>query len=124
TGAGGALLRIAALVMLPTVLWAGMRVERHTHRFLAALLATLAGVAGIFLARDLVLFYVFWDLTLLPGLAMLGGWGLTHRRAALVKYLMYAVAGSFVMLLGILALPPLSGAAGYRFEELLAVTPQ
>lgn len=123
TGAGGVLLRIAALVMLPTVLWAAMRVERHAHRFLAALLATLAGVAGIFLARDLVLFYVFWDLTLLPGLAMLGGWGLAHRRAALVKYLMYAVAGSFVMLLGILALPPLSGAAGYRFEELLAATP-
>jgi NADH-quinone oxidoreductase subunit M len=124
TGAGGALIRVAALVMLPTVLWAALRVDRHAHRFLAALLATLAGVAGIFLARDLVLFYVFWDLTLLPGLALLGGWGLTHRRAALVKYLMYAVAGSFVMLLALLALRPLSGAAGYRFEELLAATPQ
>ncbi len=124
TGAGGVLFRVAALVMLPTVLWAGMRVERAPHRFLAALLATLAGLAGIFLARDLILFYVFWEVTLLPALMLLGGWGLIHRRAALVKYLLYAIAGSFVMLIGLLALRPLSGAAGYRFEELLAATPQ
>lgn len=123
-GTGGVLFRVAALVMLPTVLWAGLRVERAPHRFLAALLATLAGLAGIFLARDLVLFYVFWELTLLPALVLLGGWGLMHRRAALVKYLLYAIAGSFVMLVGLLALRPLSGAAGYRFEELLAAAPQ
>lgn len=123
-GAGGMLFRVAALVMLPTVLWAALRVEHAPHRFLAGLLATLAGLAGIFLARDLVLFYVFWELTLLPALALLGGWGLVHRRAALVKYLLYAVAGSFAMLVALLALRPLSGAAGYRFEELLAATPQ
>ncbi len=123
TGAGGILARIAAAVMLPTVLWAGARVDDRPQVFLAWLLATLAGLVGIFLARDLVLFYVFWELTLLPALAMLAGWGLTHRRAATVKYLLYAVAGSFAMLLSVLAIRPLSGAEGYRFDQLLAAAP-
>lgn len=122
-GAGGMLLRVAALVMLPTVLWAAVRVEQAPHRFLAWLLATLAGLAGIFLARDLVLFYVFWELTLLPSLALLGGWGLAHRREAVVKYLLYAVAGSFLMLVAILALRPLANAASYRFDDLWAAAP-
>jgi len=123
TGAGGVLARIAAAVMLPTVLWAGARVADRPQLFLAWLLATLAGLVGIFLARDLVLFYVFWELTLLPALAMLAGWGLTHRRAATIKYLLYAVAGSFAMLLSVLAIRPLSGAEGYRFDQLLAAAP-
>ena len=123
TGGGGVLARIAAAVMLPTVLWAGARVQHRPHLFLAWLLATLAGLNGIFLARDLVLFYVFWELTLLPSLALLGGWGLTHKRAALVKYLLYAVAGSFAMLISVIAVRPLSGAAGYRFDQLLATVP-
>lgn len=123
TGAGGVLARVAAAVMLPTVLWAGARVGHKPHLFLAWLLATLAGLNGIFLARDLVLFYVFWELTLLPSLALLGGWGLTHKRAALLKYLLYAVAGSFAMLISVLAVRPLSGAEGYRFDQLLAAAP-
>lgn len=122
-GAGGVLARIAAFVLLPTVLWAGARVQERPHLFLAWLLATLAGLGGIFLARDLVLFYVFWELTLIPGLALLAGWGLTHRRTAMLKYLLYAVAGSFAMLLSVLAIRPLAGAEGYRFDQLLAAAP-
>lgn len=122
-GAGGVLAAIAAAVMLPTLLWAGSRVGHQPHLFVAFLLATLAGLNGIFLARDLILFYVFWEVTLLPSLALLAGWGLTHRRAATFKYLLYAVAGSFAMLISILAIRPLSGAAGYHFDQLLAVTP-
>lgn len=123
TGAGGVLAMVAAAVMVPTVLWAGAQVRERPHQFLGWLLATLAGLVGIFTARDLVLFYVFWEVTLLPALILLMGWGLTHRRAATVKYLMYAVTGSFAMLLSVLAIRPLSGASGYRFEELLAAAP-
>ena len=123
-GAGGVLAAVAAAVMLPTLLWVGVRVEVRPHLFAALLLATTAGLNGIFLARDLVLFYVFWEATLLPSLALLAGWGLTHRRAATFKYLLYAVVGSFAMLISILAIRPLSGAAGYRFDQLLAAAPQ
>jgi NADH-quinone oxidoreductase subunit M len=123
SGAGGVLAIIAAAVMLPTVLWALSSVNERPHRFAALLIAALAGLSGIFLARDLILFYIFWELTLLPSLALLIGWGLARRRAATFKYLLYAVAGSFAMLISVLAIRPLSGAEGYLFEQLLAAAP-
>ncbi len=120
--AGGVLALIASLVMLPTVLWASLRVETDTGRFLAALFAMWGGLMGLFLARDLVLFYVFWEFTLLPSLVLLGGWGLAQRRQALLKYLLYAIAGSFAMLLTVAAIRPLAGAESYLFDDLLAAT--
>ena len=120
--AGGVLALVASLVMVPTVLWASLRVEVRTERFLAALFAMWSGLMGLFLARDLLLFYVFWEATLLPSLAMLGGWGGAHRRQALLKYLLYAVAGSFAMLLTVAAIKPLAGAESYLFSDLLAAT--
>lgn len=123
TGAASVLVVVAALTMIPAVLWAGLRVESRTNIFLALLLAMHGFLNGLFLAKDLVLFYVFWEATLIPSLFMLGGWGLERRREAMVKYLLYAVTGSFLMLVSILALKPLSGAASYRLVDLLAATP-
>lgn len=120
--AGGVLALVATVVMGVTVLWAAARVEDRSNRFLAALFAMWSGLMGLFLARDLVLFYLFWEATLLPSLALLGGWGGPRRRQALLKYLLYAVAGSFAMLLTIAAIKPLSGAASYHFSDLLAAT--
>ncbi|UCH27251.1 MAG: NADH-quinone oxidoreductase subunit M [Trueperaceae bacterium] len=122
-GASAVLVLVASLVMIPTALYASGRVERRTGSFLALLLIMQAGLNGIFLAKDLILFYLFWELTLIPSLMMLGIWGGTKRRQAVQKYLIYAVTGSFLMLVGMLALRPLSGAASYRLEDLLAVTP-
>lgn len=120
--AGGVMAVVATVVMGVTALWASVRVEERTNRFLAALFAMWSGLMGLFLARDLVLFYVFWEATLLPSLVMLGGWGGPRRRQALLKYVLYAVAGSFAMLLTIAAIKPLSGAASYHFADLMAAT--
>jgi NADH-quinone oxidoreductase subunit M len=122
SGAGGMLAFVASLVMVPTVVWAVVSVRDRPGHFLAALFAMWAGLLGLFLARDLVLFYVFWEVTLLPSLVMLAGWGGRQRRQAMLKYLLYAVAGSFAMLLTVLAIRPLSGATSYLFGDLLAVT--
>lgn len=122
SGAGGFLAVVASLVMVPTVVWTVVRVGERPHQFLAALFAMWAGLIGLFLARDLVLFYVFWEVTLLPSLAMLAGWGLAQRRQAMLKYLLYAIAGSFAMLLTVLAIRPLAGAESYLFADLLATT--
>ncbi len=119
---GGVLALVASLVMVPTVLWASLRVDARPGRFLAALFAMWSGLMGLFLARDLVLFYVFWEATLVPSLAMLGGWGGAQRRQAMLKYLVYAVAGSFAMLLAVAAIKPLSGAESYLFRDLLAAS--
>lgn len=123
TGAASVLVLTAALAIIPGALYASFTVDRHTGRFLALLFAMQAALNGIFLAKDLVLFYVFWELALVPSLFMLGFWGGERRRQAVMKYLIYALAGSFVMLIGILALKPLSGAASYKIDDLMLATP-
>ncbi len=121
-GAGGLLVLIAAIVMLPTTLYASFVVKENTSRFLALLLAMQAGLNGVFMAQDVVLFYLFWEATLIPSVLMLGIWGLERRRQAAIKYLVYAVAGSFIMLVAILALRPLSGATSFRLVDLIPAT--
>lgn len=122
-GAASVLVLTAALVMIPTALYASYQVRERTAGFLALLLAMQAGLNGIFLAKDLIIFYLFWEATLIPSLLMLGTWGGPERRQATLKYLLYAVAGSFLMLVAILAVRPLSGALSYRFADLLRATP-
>lgn len=122
-GAGSVLVLVAALMMIPTVIYAGLKVEERTGPMLALLLLMQAGLNGVFLAKDLVLFYIFWEATLIPSVLMLGIWGSPKRRQAAMKYLLYAVTSSFLMLVAILAIKPLSGAASYRLEDLLAATP-
>lgn len=122
-GAASVLVLVAALVMIPTVLYAGAMLGERTGAFLGLLLGMQAGLNGLFLAKDLIVFYLFWEATLIPSVLMLGIWGGAQRRQAAVKYLIYAVTGSFLMLVAILALKPLSGAVSYRLDDLLLVTP-
>jgi len=122
-GAASVLVVVAALVMMPTALLASLKVKDHPGRFVALLLVAQAGLNGIFMARDLMLFYVFWEATLIPGLLLLGMFGLEKRGAAVVKYLAYAVTGSFLMLVSILSLKALSGAASFHITDLMLAAP-
>jgi NADH-quinone oxidoreductase subunit M len=122
-GAARVLIFVASIVMIPTVAYAAAKIKDRTGGFLALLLLMQAGLNGLFLAKDLVVFYLFWEATLIPSVLMLGMWGGEKRRAAAVKYLIYAAAGSFLMLISILAIKPLSGALSYRLSDLLAATP-
>ncbi|MFA5552297.1 MAG: NADH-quinone oxidoreductase subunit M [Trueperaceae bacterium] len=123
TGAGPVLVLVAALVMIPTLLVAATRVEQNAAGFVALLLLAQAGLNGIFLSKDLIVFYVFWEATLIPGLLLLGMFGGDKRRQAALKYLVYAVAGSMLMLVSILSLKALSGAASFHITELMIATP-
>ncbi len=123
TGAGPVLVLVAALVMIPTLLVAALRVEKNPAGFVALLLLAQAGLNGIFLAKDLIVFYVFWEATLIPGLLLLGIYGGDKRRQATLKYLVYAVGGSFLMLVSILSLKALSGAASFHITDLMIATP-
>ncbi len=122
-GAASVLVLTASLVMIPTILYAGKQVKDKTGLFLSLMLFMQAFLNGIFLSKDLVLFYLFWEATLIPSLLMLGIWGRKKRRDAAIKYLVYAVGGSLFMLISILAIKPLAGAESYRFMDLYAVTP-
>jgi NADH-quinone oxidoreductase subunit M len=72
-------------------------------RGLAALLLVLeVGVLGTFLALDLILFFLFFEVVLLPMYAVIAGWGGPNRRAAARKFVLYTLAGSVLLLLGVL----------------------
>ena len=123
-GGGSSLLILTAnLVMIPVIIYASTKIKKQTGVFLTMLLIMQAGLNGIFLAKDLVLFYIFWEITFIPSLIMLFVWGREKRREAAYSYLVYAMTGSLLMLMSILALKPLSGAESYLFSDLLAVTP-
>ena len=76
------------------------------------------GMLGVFVALDLFLFYVFWEAMLIPMYLIIGIWGGTNRVYAAVKFVLYTLAGSLLMLVAILALFFQHGAAtgNYTFD--------
>jgi len=78
------------------------------------------GMLGVFLALDLVLFYLFWEVTLIPMYFIIGVWGGPRRVYAAVKFFIYTMAGSALMLVAILVLRYYSGT--FDLTEILAKT--
>ncbi len=74
------------------------------NRFLGLMLALETGLLGVFMARDLVLFYLFWETMLIPAYFLLGVWGGRHRVRATTRFMIYTIAGSLLMLVGIMVL--------------------
>ncbi len=72
--------------------------------FLALMLMLQTGMAGCFIAFDLVLFFVFWELVLVPMYFMIGIWGGPRRQYASIKFFLYTLFGSVFMLVGFLSL--------------------
>ncbi|MDH3455051.1 MAG: proton-conducting transporter membrane subunit, partial [Desulfuromonadales bacterium] len=86
------------------------RVERHVAGFFALLLLLEAGLMGIFLAYDLVLFYLFWEVALIPMFFLISVWGGVNRRQAALKFFLYTLVGSLCMLVAMIALYQIHGA--------------
>jgi NADH-quinone oxidoreductase subunit M len=79
--------------------------EPHNPKgFLALCLLLETGMAGTFIALDLVLFFIFWELVLVPMYFLIGVWGGPRREYAAIKFFLYTLFGSVFMLLGFLAL--------------------
>ena len=72
--------------------------------FLALMLVLETGMAGTFIAFDLILFFVFWELVLVPMYFLIGIWGSANREYAAIKFFLYTLFGSVFMLLGFLAM--------------------
>ncbi len=81
-----------------------LRLDKQVKAFCFLLLLLQVGMIGVFLALDAVLFYVFWELVLVPMFFMIGIWGGENRRYASVKFFIYTLVGSVVMMLGLLLL--------------------
>jgi NADH-quinone oxidoreductase subunit M len=90
------------------------------------LLWTLAGIAGVFVAMDLFLFYFFWEVMLVPMYFLIALWGDSNRRYASYKFFIFTQAGGLLMLLAILALYIIHGQQtgnfSYDYFDLLNTT--
>lgn len=79
-------------------------VKERVKEFFALFLLLEAGMLGTFCSLDLILFYVFWEIVLLPMYFLIGIWGGKRREYATIKFFLYTLAGSVLMLIGFLAL--------------------
>ena len=107
------LLLITFLTVL-CVLGSWRSVQEHVKEFFFFLLLLETGTLGVFVAVDLFLVYVFWEVTLVPMYFLIGIWGHERRVYAAFKFFLYTVVGSLLMLVGILWLYNRSGSFDYE----------
>jgi NADH-quinone oxidoreductase subunit M len=95
---------LTTLLTVSCVLISWESIRERAAGFYACLLLLEAGLIGVFCAFDLVLFYVFFEFTLVPLFFLIGIWGGPQRRYAAVKFFLYTFVGSLVTLVGLVAL--------------------
>ena len=95
-------------------------VHKKTKAFCIFVLLLESAMMGVFVSLDLFLFYVFWDAMLVPMYFLIGIWGYERRVYASIKFILYTMAGSVLMLLAILGLAYLHSTTrgGYSFDLL------
>lgn len=96
------LIVLSALLMIPAVLVSWESIRDRPAQFYALMLLLEAGLIGVFAAQDIILFYVFFEFTLIPLFFMVGIWGGTDRRWAARKFFIYTLAGSVLTFLGLI----------------------
>jgi NADH-quinone oxidoreductase subunit M len=100
--------------LLPIGVWISeILVKERRQTFYALLLLFEFGLIGVFSAFDLFLFYVFWELALVPMYLMVGSWGGGRRIYAALKFFVYTMTGSVLMLVGIIYLANKAGTFDY-----------
>ena len=90
-------------IIFPIALF-GPTVHHDFKGYVAWMLVLEAGCLGVFLSLDLFLFFVFWEVVLVPMYFLIGGWGYDNRVYAALKFFLYTMLGSALMLVGILTL--------------------
>lgn len=98
--------------------WEG--IHKKVKEFSIFMLLLETAMLGVFVSLDLFLFYVFWDFALIPMYFIIGIWGYDQRIYAAVKFMLYTMAGSVLMLVAIIALATMYNAANgaYSFDLL------
>ena len=116
-GLGFGMFYLTTLLTLIAVV-ASWDVQDNLKQYLAILFVAELGMLGVFAAQDLILFYVFFEITLIPMYLLVGIWGDENRRAAAIRFFIYTFLGSTVMLAGFLAFGILAGS--YSMDSLSA----
>src|SRR5262249_24902175 len=92
--------------------------------FYALMLTLLTGMVGVFIALDMFVFYIFFEVMLIPMYCIIGIWGGTNRLYAAIKFFIYTMAGSLLMLVAIVVMvwkvQLATGSLSFAYEHLLA----
>lgn len=120
---------LTALICFIAV-FASWNINKAVKGYFALLLLLDTGMMGVFVALDFFLFYVFWEVMLLPMYFLIGVWGGPRREYAAIKFFLYTLAGSVLMLLAMLALyfsvsvvDPATGEKIHTFNMLAMMNP-
>ena len=95
---------LTTLLMPISVLGSWQYITKQERGFYALMLTLLTGLVGVFIALDLFVFYVFFEVMLIPMYFIIGIWGGANRLYAAIKFFIYTMAGSLLMLVAIVAL--------------------
>ena len=117
---------LTAFLTLIALLVSWKAVTERITLFYALILVMETGIMGVFLSLDLILFYLFWEVMLVPMFLLIGIWGHGRRIYTAVKFFLYTLAGSLLMLLAIIGVYLIHGAQSgtYTFAlPALAATP-
>ena len=95
---------LTTFVSLLAIISSWSAIANQVKMYYIFMLLLLTGMLGVFLAQDLFLFYIFWEFTLIPMYFLIGMWGGERRVYAAIKFFLYTMAGSLLMLLAILYL--------------------
>jgi NADH-quinone oxidoreductase subunit M len=120
---------LTALISFIAV-FASWNIEKSVKGYFALLLLLDTGMMGVFVSLDFFLFYVFWEVMLLPMYFLIGVWGGPRREYAAIKFFLYTLFGSVLMLLALLALyfsvsivDPATGEKIHTFNMLAMMNP-
>ncbi|HEY2547660.1 MAG TPA: NADH-quinone oxidoreductase subunit M [Candidatus Acidoferrum sp.] len=100
---------LTTFLTVVSILCSWNSIQKRVKEFFIALLLLEVGVVGVFLSLDLFLFFLFWEVMLIPMYLLIGIWGHDRRIYAAVKFILYTMAGSILMLVGILWLYNVTG---------------
>jgi NADH-quinone oxidoreductase subunit M len=122
-GIDGLSVPLVALTLLITPLciiysWNHFPDPRNAKAFLILLLVLQTGMLGTFVAQDLILFFVFFEVVLLPMYFLIGVWGAEQRQYAAIKFFLFTLFGSALMIISFLALFFVAGGTTFAIPEL------
>ena len=94
-------------------------IQKRVKEYSALFLLLEVGMIGVFLSGDLFLFYVFWEVMLIPMYLLIGIWGGDNRVYAAIKFVLFTMAGSLLMLIAIIFLAFMSGANTFAIADIV-----
>ncbi|MEO7218225.1 MAG: NADH-quinone oxidoreductase subunit M [Gemmatimonadaceae bacterium] len=116
---------LTTLTMPLAILGGWTAIKKNIHAYLAVLLVLTTAMLGVFLARDLFLFYVTWELMLIPMYLIIGIWGGKRRIYASLKFFIYTFLGSLLMLVAIIYMgvhnrDVVTGIPNFSYDAMIA----